>query len=476
MAEAAKQEGWLPRPTPKSGSVPDIAPLISPEALQQRQLDLALESPIPALANLIVYLLIALLGAGALPSAELLAGISVIIVASLARICLGSFRARGGAARFPARIWGNALTACVFLQGLSWSALSLAILPYAQDHTLLLASSIGICGMLAGSVFTLASYPRAFNTYVLSISIGLMTTSFLDGPQGSLAFTVMYAIYLAVVLTWGRAQSVRGVRNLRLAMENEALRQMLEEAHRDAALADALKRESFAALGHELRTPLNAIIGFAQSLEAQIWGPLGNERYRDYAQTINTSAQHLYILIQDVLDLARHDAGKIVLHDQPVDLRRMLTACQQMLAGSAGSAGVSLVLAGSDEPAWVSGDPTKLRQVVINLAANAIRHTPQNGIVQLSVSRLPDRSTVLSVSDTGVGIAPENLERVLEPFVQLQNPAVKDQGGAGLGLPLAKRIAEMHGGSLALESQVDKGTTARVVLPPTRAIDPPTDL
>jgi len=473
MAEAAKQEGWLPRSTPNSSDVPDIVPSIPPEALQQRQLDMALESPLPALANLIIYLLIALIGVGELPSSELLAGIAVIVAASVCRIGLGGYRARVGSARFPARMWGNALTACVLLQGLSWSALSLAILPYAEDHTLILASSVGICGMLAGAIFTLAPYPPAFNTYALSISIGLILTSFLEGPQGSLVLTAMYAIYLAIVLTWGRTQARRNLRNLRLTMENEALRQMLEEARKDAALANALKQESFAALGHELRTPLNAIIGFAQSLEAQIWGPLGNDRYRDYAQTINNSAQHLYVLIQDVLDLARHDAGKIVLHEQPVDLTKMLSACRQMLAGSAGSAGVYLALLPTDQPAWVSGDPTKLRQVVINLAANAIRHTPQSGVVQLSVTRLPDRSTVLSISDTGVGIAPENLERVLEPFVQLENPTVKNQGGAGLGLPLAKRIAEMHGGSLALESEVNKGTTARVILPPARTIDPP---
>ena len=444
---------------------------VDPRLLAERQVDMAFDSMAPAIANLVLFSVLAgILGQEEAPRPLFLA-ILAMVCGSVPRIGMGILAAHRRT-RWPHRTDARRamLTASVTLQGLAWAGLCVLSTAYPVDPDVKLAVSLGLCGMMAGAIFSLTSTPIAFYAFTLSVALGPVIALFLqkDGPDS--VMLTMETAWVVVVLAWGRRGAKRTERNLRLQIENEMLQAMLEEARRDIAIADALKRNSFAALAHELRTPLNAISGFAQSLEAEIWGPLGNPRYKEYAQTITTSAQHLFVLIQEILDLARHDAGRLSLNESPVDLMKTAATCRQMLAASASASSIQFVVEGPDTPIWVMGDSTKLLQVAINLTANALRHTPPGGMVTIRAERLADSSSRLTVTDTGIGIAKENLARVLDPFVQVNARPTDQQGSAGLGLPLAKRIAELHGGTLAISSVPGSGTTVSIALPAGRAI------
>lgn len=444
---------------------------VDPRLLAERQVDMAFDSTAPAFANLVLFSVLAwVLIQDVAPMALLLAMLAMAC-GSVPRIGMGILAAkwhirwpRGTEARLAL------LTGSVTLQGLGWAGLCMLSTIYPVAPDVKLAVSLGLCGMMAGAIFSLTSAPIAFNAFILSVALGPVLALFQQKEDADSVMLTMETVWVVVVLVWGRQGAKRTERNLRLQIENEMLQRLLGEARRDIAMADALKRDSFAALAHELRTPLNAISGFAQSLEAEIWGPLGNTRYKEYAQTITTSAQHLFVLIQEILDLAHHDAGRLSLNESPVDLMKTAKTCHQMLAASASASSIQFAVDGHDGPIWIMGDSTKLLQVAINLTVNALRHTPPGGMVRIHAERLTDKSSRLTVADTGIGITEDDLARVLDPFVQPGARPADQQGGTGLGLPLAKRIAELHGGSLAISSAPGSGTIVSVNLPAARAI------
>lgn len=266
---------------------------------------------------------------------------------------------------------------------------------------------VAVGGMLAGAIFSLTASPVTFRCYSVIAVIGPILGFAAVGDPVHLAVAGMGVVYMAVILLWGRDAGQSIDSSIRLRLENQALVADLAAVRDRAEMADRLKRESFANLGHELRTPLNAIIGFAQSLDAELWGPLGSPRYRDYAKAIADSGQHLYVLIQDILDLSRHDAGVLELDETSVDLCEAVRTCRKMLSGSASANGVSLTVEIPEAGLWVTGDSTKLRQIIINLAANAIRFTPAGGRVTIAARRLETGETELRVEDTGIGLDPD---------------------------------------------------------------------
>ena len=244
----------------------------------------------------------------------------------------------------------------------------------------------------------------------------------------------------------------------------------LQAAHARLVESERFRSDSFANIGHELRTPLNAIIGFAQSIDAEIWGQLGDRRYKTYASLIAESGRHLLDLIQDILEFSRNDTAELSLSEERVDLNRLLMSCTTMLGKSAQEAEVDLTLESSVEPLWVLGDPTKLRQIVINLAGNAVQFTPRGGVVTLRTDRTEDGETRIQVADTGIGMSPEEAKRALEPYTQIMRERSGIHKGLGLGLTLSKRMAELHGGFLEISSAVGKGTLVTVVLPAFRSL------
>jgi two-component system cell cycle sensor histidine kinase PleC len=220
-------------------------------------------------------------------------------------------------------------------------------------------------------------------------------------------------------------------------------------------------------MSHELRTPLNAIIGFSEMMQAELLGPLGNPRYVDYATSIHHSGRHLLDLINDVLDMSKIEAGKYELHPEPVNLYKTLRACCHMVAGSALEKQHHLTLPPENEitqTVWV--DARALTQILMNLLSNAIKYTNANGKINITVTSHHAQHVDIEVHDNGIGIAPEFLPRIGNPFEQFDSHGLaRNQQGSGLGLAITKRLVELHGGSLTIESQENIGTCVTVSLP-----------
>jgi PAS domain S-box-containing protein len=244
----------------------------------------------------------------------------------------------------------------------------------------------------------------------------------------------------------------------------------LRAALNQAELASRTKSEFLANMSHELRTPLNAIIGFSEIMKNELFGPIGNTNYGDYARDIHESGTHLLSVINDILDVSKAEAGKIELHEEEVDVGQIVEASIRYVRDRASALKVRL---GNDLPdglPLVRVDPLRLKQVLLNLLSNSVKFTPEGGDVTVAGGVSPAGEFVLAIVDTGIGIAPEDLQRVLEPFGQVDSTMHRRYEGTGLGLPLAKALVELHGGTLALDSKVGVGTTVTVRLPKERVL------
>jgi signal transduction histidine kinase len=243
---------------------------------------------------------------------------------------------------------------------------------------------------------------------------------------------------------------------IQLAERYAAERRRAEEAHR-------AKSEFLANMSHELRTPLNAVIGFSEIMRDELYGSLGDPRYREYAENVCAAARELTALINDILDMSRVDSGHWPLEPKAVDLKAVASEAAKIVDHQAFSAGIGLKLALDGLPT-VQADPRALKKVIVNLLSNAIKFTPRGGRVTVS-AEADDEAVTLKIVDTGIGIAPEDLPRLGMPFTQLESQLSKQYKGSGLGLALAKSLTELHGGTLTLASVQGGGTTVSVRLP-----------
>jgi signal transduction histidine kinase len=251
----------------------------------------------------------------------------------------------------------------------------------------------------------------------------------------------------------------------RLEQTTESLKLALSSA----SAANQAKSVFLAAMSHELRTPLNAVIGFSDMMQSETSGPLGG-RNKEYARDIHASGVHLLKLINDILDLARTDAGQGRLQEEIVDPEEIATDCLRMVTPQANAAGVHLVRDVEEDLPMMRADERRLKQVLINLLGNAVKFTGPRGKVSLRV-RQNQHGLAISVSDTGIGMAQKDIPVALEPFGQVDSTLVRKYEGAGLGLPIAKQLTELHGGTLAIESTQGVGTTVTVFLPASRFVE-----
>jgi len=239
----------------------------------------------------------------------------------------------------------------------------------------------------------------------------------------------------------------------------------LAAAKREAERANKAKSEFLANMSHELRTPLNAIIGFSEVMTAELFGPLGNEKYRDHAADVGESGRHLLGIINDVLQMSGIESGRVALTLDRCEIDAMVTVCLRMMQERALAGRVTLVNECDRDLPPLKVDERALRQVLVNLLSNAIKFTPAGGKVTVSTA-LREDGVHISVRDTGIGIAAEHQLEVFDAFAQVDGGLSRNFEGTGLGLPIARALMQLHGGELRLESKLGAGSTFTMVLPP----------
>jgi signal transduction histidine kinase len=274
-----------------------------------------------------------------------------------------------------------------------------------------------------------------------------------------LAVTMSFAILCILGAVIGAQIQGEARRRMTRRLQNERL---------SAIAANRTKSSFLAYTSHELRTPLNAIIGFSEFMMMEYAGPL-TDRQKQYLSDIRGSGLHLQALISDILDLTKAEAGKITLSEQNLDIPKLVGSCLKLVEGQAKEADVSLVQSLAPDLPEIRADELRCKQILINVAINAIQNTPAGGQVLIAASREPNGSIVFRIADTGKGIPAEDLPKVIEPYFRsgIDEPSHK---GYGLGLPLARKIAELHGGTLVLTSEVGVGTTVTITLPASRVV------
>ncbi len=238
-----------------------------------------------------------------------------------------------------------------------------------------------------------------------------------------------------------------------------------------ADAANHAKSAFLASMSHELRTPLNAIIGFSEIMMNEAFGPIGTRKYIEYLQDVHLSARHLLEIINEVLDMSKIEAGKVELDEQVFNVGELLQSVSRMMVSRAFSANISLDTSVMQGLPLLRADPRLIRQVLINLVSNAIKFSGRGDTIRVSAELRPDGDLQIVVKDEGIGIPSDKIREALEPFGQIHDSSVaRDQQGTGLGLPLAKAMVELHGGTLRLQSEENVGTTVTIDLPSRRLV------
>ncbi|WP_085899697.1 ATP-binding protein [Kiloniella majae] len=264
---------------------------------------------------------------------------------------------------------------------------------------------------------------------------------------------------IELTLIQSLAYSCRG------AIESHNARYELIEQRNRAETANHAKSQFLANMSHELRTPLNAVLGFSEILEKELFGPLGNNKYKVYAGDIQTSAHFLLDIIGDILDISLIEAGKVSPEPENLPVKKLMGCCMQLVKNRANDKGVTYEIIEPEGDYYIYADKQHVKQIIANLLINAIKFTPSKGKVILTAEINKPEYIDFIIRDNGIGITNENLERVMEPFSQVADSMTRAHEGVGLGLSLAKKLAVAQGGDLRLESEYGEGTTVFVSLP-----------
>jgi signal transduction histidine kinase len=354
---------------------------------------------------------------------------------------------------------------------LNFMPLSLPLLFTVPLALLLLTMMAGIEGTALGLAFTQLAM-------MTSTIWGRAASLIAQLPMGHQVYFVQLfmGVMVAVMLPAAAAITERG--KLRDAMEAALLReeqvnQALRASERHAlALADEAQRanqaksEFLANMSHELRTPLNAILGFSEIIKAQLYGPLGHDKYREYASDVHRSGAHLLDLINDVLDLSKIDAGRMELRESVFRLDELAGETATLLRDkAAGHVSLELRL---PAPIAVLADRRLIKQILINLLSNAIKFTPPNGAVIIGVAVRPGSGVEVTVADTGIGMTREQIEKAFSVYGQVDSRIARTHEGTGLGLPISQSLAQLHGGELLAHSVPGHGTCMTLLLPQSR--------
>jgi two-component system cell cycle sensor histidine kinase PleC len=373
------------------------------------------------------------------------------------------------------RTWRTRFIVLDLLYGLGWTAL--LIHPYGLDvvsNTLImflmlvvvavssmLAASLPIAALAATAPVTAAiavnfTLSGTFDNYVLAL-LALAA----EGYFALLAHR-LHSATLATLEARAEKDALIG--------ELEQAKAISDEARHRAEAANVAKSRFLAQMSHELRTPLNAILGFSEVMKSEIFGAHAVPVYREYSADIHNSGVHLLNLINEILDLSRIEAGRYELNEEAVSLVHVVADCHHLLKLRATNRGITIQEVFEQGMPRIWGDERAVRQIVLNLLSNSIKFTPQGGDIWLKVGWTASGGQYLSVKDTGSGIAEDEIPIVLASFGQGSNSIKSAEQGAGLGLPIAKSLIDMHGGTFTLKSKLRIGTEVIVTFPPERVM------
>jgi signal transduction histidine kinase len=280
----------------------------------------------------------------------------------------------------------------------------------------------------------------------------------------AVSLTVWLAVRQLALAPLAQAKADLNAAAEQLARSNASLRQaalMAEEA-------SSAKSKFLATVSHELRTPLNAVIGFSDMLRMETFGKLGDPHYREYAGHINEAGRHLLAIINDILDASKIEAGALELEEELIDIAAVSESILPLVRDKASASGVTLSVSLPPGLPTLRADRRRVAQILLNLLSNAVKFTPPGGRVELAAELDAAGCMVLSVADTGIGIAAKDITLVLAPFGQVANAMSRQHTGTGLGLPLTKALVELHGGEMSLDSTPGVGTTVRCRFPARR--------
>jgi signal transduction histidine kinase len=348
--------------------------------------------------------------------------------------------------------------------GLWWGVS--AVTMFLSDDPLLLAIAVlSTDAMAAGAVCSYPAHPPASLVFVIPamvcFGVAGLIHGHLIGNFIAIVELVLIANYLIIVAEFYRS-SVRG---MILHDEKSVLADNLSEAHAALKREGTAKSEFLAHMSHELRTPLNAIIGFSDVINAQVYGPIGNAKYEEYLKDIKSSADHLLHIVNEILDLARIEAGELTLDLAEVSPRYIAQFIERLLEQQALQKQQTFDILVMPElgDRHLMTDEIRLKQIVINLMSNAIKFTGPGGTVRLTVG-VRDGSVYFEIADTGPGMDEDEVKKALLPFMQV-GTALQRRQGTGLGLPLSRQLIDRLGGTFDIVSIPEVGTTVTITLP-----------
>jgi two-component system, cell cycle sensor histidine kinase PleC len=373
-----------------------------------------------------------------------------------------------------AKTWFQKLTAFQSLVGVSWGLLlwllwvdgnetnNIAVLVpivavlWVYAHTRVMHIAIYFTGMGPTAVLALARFLTASGDVTPAMAIFFLT----------LLYTFLQAL--------GAARQIEILLRTRFANDDltNQLRETRDEALKkrfEAEAANASKTTFLANMSHELRTPLNAILGFSDIIANETFGPVGTPRYREYAGDINASGTHLLAIINDILDIAKIESGKMEVEPSLFNPRIVIQSALRVLLVRAREKRQSMRVHIADDVSECFADERAFKQIIINLGTNAVKFRQEGGEIVISGRRMADGGFELCVADNGPGISPALLDRIFTPFNQIDNRYNRQEGGTGLGLSLVRGLAELHGGRAWIETEIGAGVRAYVTFPPAKA-------
>lgn len=351
--------------------------------------------------------------------------------------------------------------------GVIWSVFILLAAPLLSTWSLIVIS-LTVLGCVSGSVSAIGACLPVFFGYFLTALPPLVVVNYLHRSSVSDVFAVLVVVYSGAIVANVLSLNRSIVSALRLRTRNEMLAESLAAAEVATAAATRSKWESFAHLSHELRTPMNAVLGFSDMMRRQMFGEL-SPRYVEYAGNIHSSGSVALGLIDSILEVSRARTGAIALVESVFDPAALVRDVVRDFEADAAAAGISVEAPVDSLGIALHADEARIRQVLNNLLSNALQYTPAGGRVVIDTCH-GHNGYCFSISDTGIGIAEDEITLCQEPFVRLGDPLISRANGAGLGLPIARHLLEAHGGTLRLESRLGVGTTVSFVLPGYRCV------